>query len=462
MGVQEQLLAVTPIDGRYANKVEPLSRIVSEFGLIQRRVAVETAWLEMLGSGILPDRQPLSDGSRFLLQNIAPKFSIDDALAVKKVEKETNHDVKAVEMWLRQKLGGVPGFDSYLELIHFGCTSEDINNLAYAMMVRDITDNVLITNIEDVIEQLDTMSLEYADIAMLARTHGQPATPTTLGKETRVFENRLSRSLQRLGDVSILGKFNGATGNYNAVSFAYPEVDWQEVSRKFVKSLGFEFNAVTTQIEPHDWIVAFCNELGLSNQIMTDLARDMWAYISLGYFRQQMKQGEVGSSTMPHKVNPIDFENAESNFGTANALLSSLALRLPISRMQRDLSDSSTQRTLGEAFGHTTVGHSSLKRGLGKVVVDQEKIAGDLENQFAVLTEAIQTVMRRYGIQGAYDIIKNASRGQELGWGNYRNLISELEDSGLPEEAAEELRRLRPSTYIGRAADIARGTELDE
>jgi adenylosuccinate lyase len=453
MGIQEQLLAVTPIDGRYASRVEKLSPIVSEYGLIQRRVAVEAAWLDVLGNGTLPDMDPLSVGARDQLREIVTDFRVEDAIEVKDIEKTTNHDVKAVEVWLRQELAGQPELEKYLEFIHFGCTSEDISNLAYAMMVRDAKKLVIEPGINNVLEDLGDKSLDFADLPMLAHTHGQPATPTTLGKEMAVFYERIGRSKDRLGSIAILGKFSGATGNYNAVTVAYPEVDWPAVSQQFVESLGFEFNPTTTQIEPHDWLVAFCNELGLNNQIMTDLSRDMWTYISMGYFKQQVKAGEVGSSTMPHKVNPIDFENAESNFGSANAILSNLAAKLPISRLQRDLSDSSTQRTIGEAFGHTVVAHSSLKRGLGKVNPDEQRIAEDLDSQWAILTEAVQTVMRRYGVEGAYDIIKNAARGQELAEADYQNLVSGLD---IPEEAKVTLQNLKPSTYIGKASEIAR------
>ncbi len=456
MGIQEQLLAVTPIDGRYASRVEKLSPIVSEYGLIQRRVAVEAAWLDVLGSGTLPDMDPLSDGAHDQLREVVTDFRVEDAIEVKDIEKTTNHDVKAVEVWLRQKLAGEPELEKYLEFIHFGCTSEDINNLAYAMMIRDVRDGVIVPGIDAIAEDLDSKATRYADIPMLGHTHGQPATPTTLGKEMRVFWDRIERSNGRLGSVAILGKFNGATGNYNAVSVAYPEVDWPAVSRRFVESLDFEFNPVTTQIEPHDWLVAFCSELGLNNQIMTDLSKDMWAYISMGYFKQQVKAGEVGSSTMPHKVNPIDFENAESNFGSANAILGNLALRLPIARLQRDLSDSSTQRTVGEAFGHTVIAHSSLKRGLGKVNPNEEKIAEDLNGEWTILTEAVQTVMRRYGIVGAYDIIKDATRGQTMKRSDYERLVNDIQNAGLPGEGAAKLRNISPRTYIGQAAKIAR------
>lgn len=453
MGVNEQLLAIAPLDGRYADKVQALAPITSEYGLIKRRVGVEAGWLATLGSGVLPDVDPLGQVAHDHLRQITDGFSVEDAVEVKEIERTTNHDVKAVEMWLRRELGGHDLFANYLELIHFGATSEDINNLAYAMQVRDTRDLVIQPGIDAVAIDLETKADRYASVPMLARTHGQPATPTTLGKEMRVFSERLRGSQLRLGSISILGKFNGATGNYNAVTAAYPDVDWPSVSAQFVRSLGFEFNPTTTQIEPHDWTAVFCNETALSNTIMTDLVRDMWLYISQGYFTQEVKAGEVGSSTMPHKVNPIDFENAEANFGVANATLTFLASKLPISRLQRDLSDSSAQRTFGEAFGHTLVGQQSLKKGLGKVHASPNKIAEDLNSEWSVLTEAVQTVMRRYGVQGAYDAIKAVSRGKTLSQAEYIELVDTID---VPNDAKERLRNLTPGTYLGRAVDIAR------
>lgn len=449
------MLAVTPIDGRYASKVEDLAPITSEYGLIQRRVAVEAAWLSMLGSGVLPDVEPFSDQTQEFLGDIAPNFSVEDAAEVKAIEKETNHDVKAVELWLRRYCSGVEELEENLELIHFSATSEDINNLAYAMMVRDARDEVIVPKIDAIREDLDGKAVQYADIPMMGRTHGQPATPTTLGKEMAVFSVRLDNSLIRLGGISIEGKFNGATGNYNAAAIAYPEVDWRAVNDEFVEDrLGFDAAEITTQIEPHDWMAAFCNELGLNNRIMTDISQDMWLYISQGYFKQRVKAGEVGSSTMPHKVNPIDFENAEANLGVANAMLGYLAAKLPVSRLQRDLSDSSALRTLGEAFGHTAVAHASLLRGLGKVFPNEEKMTADLDENWSVLTEAVQTVMRRYGLDDPYGKMKEVSRGKPLGKVDYLRIVAGLD---IPEEARQQLENLRPSTYTGYAAEIARG-----
>jgi adenylosuccinate lyase len=453
MSGTEQLLAVTPLDGRYADKVQELGEITSEYGLMRYRAVVEVEWLDTLGSGVLPDVPAMSDVQREKLADIKDGFSLEDAKRIKEIEKTTNHDVKAAENWLRERLHGDETFEDYMELTHFGLTSEDVNNLAYAFMLRDARDKVLLPGIAKAEGDLTGKAGEYADVPLLARTHGQPATPTTLGKEMAVFANRLGRSAERLGGVAILGKLNGASGNYNAVTFAYPEVDWPSVSRAFVQGMGFEFNTHTTQIEPHDWMAAYANELALSNSIMTDLARDMWMYISNGTFKLRVVAGEVGSSTMPHKVNPIDFENAESNFGTANALLGSLAARLPISRLQRDLSDSSTQRTIGEALGHTVVGHKGLMRGLGKVGPDTEAIKGELDGEWSVLTEAVQTVMRRHKVSGAYEAIKAVSRGKSLDKDGYLELVEQLE---LPEDAKTRLRDLTPQTYLGHAADLAR------
>lgn len=450
----ERLMAVTPLDGRYGDKVADLSEITSEYGLMHYRATVEVEWLATLGSGILPDVAPFDDRQRDELTAIREGFSVEDAQRIKDIEKTTNHDVKAVEMWLRERLSGDETFADYLELIHFGLTSEDVNNLAYAFMLEDARKKVLLPGLEGVQQDLETKAEAYAGIPLLARTHGQPATPTTLGKEMAVFSDRLYYSGERLGRVAILGKLNGASGNYNALAYAYPEVEWRGVSHQFVESLGFGVNHTTTQIEPHDWMAAYFNEVALGNTIMTDVSKDMWLYISNHVFKQQAKAGEVGSSTMPHKVNPIDFENAESNLGTANALLRSLADRLPISRLQRDLSDSSTQRTVGEALGHTVVGHKSLKRGLGKINPDTEAIGEELGREWAVLTEAVQTVMRRYKVTGAYELIKAASRGKALDQTGYLEIVEAIE---VPEAEKQRLRELTPHTYIGYAAEIANG-----
>lgn len=459
MGSAEKLTAVTPLDGRYGSRVEKLSPIVSEYGLIKRRLLVEAEWLSVLGSGTLPDVPRFDDETMEYLYRLPDDFGIEDAQAVKEIESATNHDVKAVEVWMRQKFADHPTLQNHLELIHFGLTSEDVNNLAYALMVQDARDQVLVPGITVVANDLDEKAHEYAEINMLAHTHGQPATPTSLGKEMRVFERGIRRSADNLGSLAIEGKLNGATGNYNALFAAYPDVNWQKVARDFVESLGFEFNPITTQIEPHHWMVRFMNELALNNSIMTDAARDIWTYISMGYFKQIPKAGEVGSSTMPHKVNPIDLENAESNFQTANALAKSLAERLPISRLQRDLSDSSTLRNVGPVFGHTAVAHASMKRGLGKISPNEDKIAEDLESEYSILTEAVQTVMRRYNVPGSYDIIKESSRGQEIDKEAYGRLITRVAGYDIPGWALEYLKSLTPATYSGFSRELA---DLDE
>ena len=445
---------MSPIDGRYSSATEALHEITSEFGLIRYRVQVELAWLNLLGSGILPDTRPLGSRAKASLSRVERDFSIVDARRIKQIDRKINHDVKSVELWLREKLSVRPEFKGYLPLIHFGCTSDDINSLAYALMVREARDKVILPGLDDIARDLSHKAIKYADLPMLARTHGQPATPTTLGKEMTVFSGRLKRHKEALTEVSIFGKWNGATGNYNAATFVYSGIDWPSISKRFVESFGLEFNDLTTQIEPHDWIARFCNELALGNTIMTDLARDMWSYISLGYFKLRAVGHEVGSSTMPHKVNPIDFEKAEANFGLANAVLTHLAQKLPISRLQRDLSDTSALRGLGEGIGHSQIAVCSLKTGLGKVAADESRIAEDLDGAWEVLTEAVQTVLRRYGVADAYEIIKQSSRGRTLDEAAYRKLVKSL--TMLPNEAVDSLLNLTPAQYIGRAADLAK------
>jgi adenylosuccinate lyase len=451
---ESRLLAVTAIDGRYADAVTELEPIFSEFGLIKNRVAVEAGWLAVLGSGILPDREPLGDFAQDRLRNLVTEFSLDDAVEIKEIETDTRHDVKAVELWMRDALGVSSTFSDYLQLIHFGATSEDINNLAYGMQLRDARDGVLLPSIDGIVSDLDTKSDAYASIPMLSRTHGQAATPTTLGKEMAVYSERLREHKLRLGSLAVSGKFNGASGNYNALKVAYPGVNWPAVSQQFVESLGFAFNHYTTQIEPHDFLAATLNETALGNTILTDLSTDMWFYIMLGYFKQHITADEVGSSTMPHKVNPIDFENAEANFGSANATFAHLAGKLPRSRLQRDLSDSSAQRTIGEGIGHTLIAHRSLKRGLGKIYPNQDKIASDLDQEWAVLTEAVQTLMRKHNVAGAYEAIKAASRGRSLTRQDYLDLVDTV---GIPDFEKDRLRALTPATYLGLAVELALG-----
>ncbi len=453
MSTEPQLLAISPLDGRYAKKLHELVDIVSEYGLIKRRTYVEIQWFLLLGSGIVAEVGPFNDETVSYLNSIADSFSLNDAEAIKTIEQDINHDVKAVEIWLRQKISEKPELSQAIEFIHFGLTSEDINNLANALQVRDIKDAIIVPKSTALIDSLRVLRQATSDLAMLSHTHGQPASPTTLGKELRVFESRIKDGLVSLQTLPIKAKCNGATGNYNALSIAYPDVDWSKISAEFIESLGFQANPVTTQIEPHDWLAAFCNSVSLLNTIYTDLSRDIWSYISLGYFSLQVKADEVGSSTMPHKVNPIDFENAEANFGAANATLIWLASKLPISRLQRDLSDSSALRTLGEAFGHTLVALLSLQQGLSKISPNRDKITADLANEWAVLTEAVQTLMRKYGKPNAYELIKQATRGKSLTQSEYQSLIEQLD---LPEEAKNTLRHLTPETYIGLATKLAK------
>ena len=455
MSELHELMAVGPLDGRYAGRVQELGEITSEFGLMKYRVSVEAEWLRTLAGGILPDVTPFSEEADQTVRGLADGFTPEDALRIKEIEKTTKHDVKAVEMWMRERLQKAGGFDNYLELIHFGRTSEDINNLAYAMMLRDVRDGVLLPQIDAIGEDLETKAHEYASMPLLAKTHGQPAIPTTLGKEMAVFVERLSGSARSIGEVAILGKFNGAVGTYGAESVAYSDVNWQEVNQSFVEGLGFTFNPVTTQIEPHDYMARFLNEVALANNILEDLATDMWQYISDGVFLQKVVEDEVSSSTMPHKVNPIDFENAEANFGLANALAEFLARKLPKSRLQRDLSDSSAQRAFGEVFGHTLVALKSLKKGLGKVKPNEPQMAEDLANEWSVLGEAVQTVMRRYGVDDAYNIIKVATRGKTLNPDRYHDLVVGLE---VPKEVKIDLLKLSPKNYTGKAKEIALST----
>jgi adenylosuccinate lyase len=452
MTSQQELLAVTPIDGRYSGRVQELQNILSEYGLIKYRLLVEAGWLKTLGSSALPDTSPLTSEAITFLDTLTSQFNPSQAAEIKAIENTLNHDVKAVEVWLTNQLPDKL-FTGYKSLVHFGCTSEDINNLAYALMLRQALADVLLPSLTSIAKTLDSMAKEYADIPMLARTHGQPASPVTLGKEIRVFTVRLQIAIDNLSGATIRGKFNGATGGYSAANIAYPEVNWPAVAKEFVEAeLGLTFNPVTTQIEPHDWIARVCNELALSNTILTDFATDLWQYISADYFTQEVSRQEVGSSTMPHKVNPINFENAEGNYGVANALFTHLAAKLPQSRLQRDLSDSTALRSLGEAFAHTLVAHKSLQKGLASITANPNKMAADLDNNWPVLTEAVQSVMRRYGAADAYETVKAASRGKHLTKEDYQQLVAKLD---LPREAKNRLLALTPATYIGVSSSLA-------
>jgi adenylosuccinate lyase len=448
------LTALSPLDGRYASKVEALRPIFSEFGLMHRRVQVEIEWLLALAADPGIAELPPFDAKQIAtLKAIAANFSLDDGARIKAIEATTNHDVKAIEYFIKERIGADASLAQAKEFVHFACTSEDINNLSYALMLRDAREQVLLPMFDTVTGQLRELAHTNAALPMLSRTHGQTASPSTLGKEIANVVARLERQRRQLAAVEISGKINGAVGNYNAHAITYPEVDWQEFSRRFVQSLGLDYNAYTTQIEPHDGVAEYCDAVRRANIILIDLSRDIWGYISLGYFRQALKAGEVGSSTMPHKVNPIDFENAEGNFGLANALLGHFAEKLPISRWQRDLTDSTVLRALGTAFGHTLVALESLKKGLGKLTVNAERIAADLDASWEVLAEAVQTVMRRYGLPEPYEQLKALTRGQGITRESMRAFIAGLE---MPEEAKQRLLDLTPGSYIGLAESLAR------
>jgi len=448
------LTALSPLDGRYAAKSGALRPIFSEFGLMHRRVHVEIHWLLALARhpGIveLPEF-PAASVAR--LEAIANDFSVDDGERIKAIEATTNHDVKAVEYFIKEKIGNDPALAQAKEFVHFACTSEDINNLAYSLMLRDARENVLLPSLDQVIGKLRAMAHEFAGLSLLSRTHGQTASPSTMGKELANVVARLERQRKQLVAIEIPGKINGAVGNYNAHVISYPAVDWPVLASDFVEGLGLTFNPYTTQIEPHDGIAEFADVLRRINIILIDLARDIWGYISLGYFRQALKAGEVGSSTMPHKVNPIDFENAEGNFGLANALLGHFAEKLPISRWQRDLTDSTVLRALGTAFGHSLVALESLMKGLGKLNVNADRIAADLDNSWEVLAEAVQTVMRRYGLPEPYEQLKALTRGQGITKDSMRAFIDGLD---MPAEAKKALAELTPATYIGLADKLAK------
>ncbi|MFC5525671.1 adenylosuccinate lyase [Rhodanobacter ginsengisoli] len=448
------LTALSPLDGRYAGKVETLRPIFSEFGLMHRRVRVEIEWLLALAADPnIAELPPFDPAQVATLKAIAETFSVADGERIKAIEATTNHDVKAVEYFIKEKIGADAGLAQAKEFVHFACTSEDINNLSYALMLRDARDQVLLPQFDAVLAQLRELAHANAALPLLSRTHGQTASPSTLGKEVANVVARLQRQRRQLAAVEISGKINGAVGNYNAHVITYPEVDWRAFSQRFVESLGLDYNAWTTQIEPHDGIAEYCDAVRRANIILIDLARDIWGYISLGYFKQTLKAGEVGSSTMPHKVNPIDFENAEGNFGLANALLGHFAEKLPISRWQRDLTDSTVLRALGTAFGHGLVALESLKKGLGKLNVNAERIGADLDASWEVLAEAVQTVMRRYGLPEPYEQLKALTRGHGITQESMHAFISGLD---LPAEAKQRLLELTPGSYVGLAESLAR------
>ena len=448
------LTALSPADGRYFEKVGGLREIFSEFGLIRFRVLVEIRWLQSLADeSDIAEVGPVSSVMKDVLNRIVDDFSLDDAERVKKIESTINHDVKAVEYFIGEKLGDGPETQTLKDFLHFSCTSEDVNNLSYALMLRAARSDVLLPQMRELGNNLKSMAHEYADLPMLSRTHGQTASPTTLGKELANVVARLERAQQKFAAVEILGKFNGAVGNYNAHVIAYPDVDWQAISHRFIESLDVKPNPYTTQIEPHDWTAEYSHALIRYNTILIDFARDVWGYISLGYFKQKVARNEVGSSTMPHKVNPIDFENAEGNLGLGNALLSHFALKLPISRWQRDLSDSTVQRNFGVAIAYLVIALQSLLKGVGKLQVNQEAIHADVSNAWEILAEAVQTVMRRYSVPEPYEKLKALTRGQAVTKETLREFVNTLD---IPDGEKQRLLELTPETYIGLAARQAR------
>ncbi|MCJ7453116.1 MAG: adenylosuccinate lyase [Steroidobacteraceae bacterium] len=448
------LSALSPVDGRYAGRCAEIRSLFSESGLVRARVRVEIAWLQALAANPdIPEMQGLADADLAAATGIATAFSEDDAAAVKAIEQETNHDVKAVEYFIKDRLSSHPAWLARLEFVHFACTSEDINNLSYALLCLQARDEVLLPRLDALTEALRAMAHVHAEDAMMSRTHGQPATPTTLGKEVAVFVHRLRNACEQLRRVRILGKANGAVGNYNAHLAAYPDVDWPGLARRLVESLGLHWNPYTTQIEPHDWMAEYFDSLARINTVLIDLSRDFWGYISVGCFRQKVVAGEVGSSTMPHKVNPIDFENAEGNFGVANALLRFMAEKLPVSRWQRDLTDSTVQRNIGVALAHSDIAIQSVSRGLARLEVDHARLVAELDANWELLAEPIQTIMRRHAVPEAYEQLKELTRGRRLD----AAAVAEFID-GLPIPPAEKrrLRELTPATYIGLAASLAR------
>jgi adenylosuccinate lyase len=449
------LTALSPLDGRYRAKVQPLARQFSEFGLIRARVQVEIAWLVALSDEPrIPEVAPFGAEARAVLEAASAGFAPADAGRVKAIERTTNHDVKAVEYWLKERFAGNPEIARVGEFIHFACTSEDINNLAYGLMLRAARDDVLLPALRDIAAALKALAHANAGVPMLSRTHGQPATPTTLGKEMANVYARLERQIAAIERVPLKGKANGAVGNYNAHVVAYPDVDWERLAAKVVAGLGLEFNPYTTQIEPHDYMAELFDAIARANTVLIDLDRDVWGYISIGYFRQRMREGEVGSSTMPHKVNPIDFENSEGNLGLANAMLRHFAEKLPISRWQRDLSDSTVLRNVGVALGHALLGWTSLAQGLARLAVDEARIAADLDANWEVLAEPIQTVMRRYGVANPYEQLKALTRGVT---GMTRERLHAFIDGlAIPGDAKARLKSLTPATYVGKAAELAR------
>ena len=443
------LTAISPVDGRYQNKTDVLRPIFSEYGLFRFRVLVEIEWLKKLSKNSnIKEIESFSANSISLLDNIKNNFSIDDAKQIKKIEKITNHDMKAVEYFIREKIQSDPKLKNVSQFIHFACTSEDINNLSYALMLKDARENILLPKLQKLIIILQEMSDSYASIPMLSRTHGQTASPTTLGKEMAIYVYRALRQMKQFENIELLGKLNGAVGNFNAHFAAYPDINWMSLSKEFIEELGLTWNPYTTQIESHDYMAEYFHTLARTNTILIDLCRDLWGYISLGYFNLKPIKGEVGSSTMPHKVNPIDFENAEGNFGIAGSIFEHLAMKLPTSRWQRDLSDSTVLRNAGVGIAHTIIAFDSTVAGLSKIDINKDVIHEDLKDSWEVLTEPIQTVMRRYNIDNAYEKLKELSRGQKINKEILHNFIEQLD---IPNDAKSRLKELNPSNYLGNA-----------
>jgi adenylosuccinate lyase len=453
-----QIMALSPLDGRYANKVTALRPLMSEQGYMHRRVQVEVAWFIALSDAGFAEFQPLSAAARTYLISLVTHFSTDDALAIKDEEKVTNHDVKAVEYWIKKKFKGHAELEAAAEFVHFACTSEDINNTSHALQLLASREAVILPGLDGLIAKLREMAHAFAEVPMLSRTHGQTASPTTVGKEVGNVVRRLQHARERIAGVPIMAKMNGAVGNYNAHLSAWPDFDWEAFSRKVVETpaplgLGLTFQPYSIQIEHHDYMAELFDAVARANTILIDWSRDVWGYVSLGYFKQRLKDGEIGSSTMPHKVNPIDFENAEGNLGLANALLKHLSEKLPISRWQRDLSDSTVLRNMGVALGYTALAYQSLSVGLNKLELNEEALAADLDGAWEVLAEPIQTVMRRYGVQGAYEQLKEVTRGKTVTAEALHGLIASLP---IPQADIDRLLAMTPGSYVGKAAELAR------
>ncbi|WP_448565318.1 adenylosuccinate lyase [Thalassotalea ganghwensis] len=446
------LSAISPVDGRYGSKAAALRPIFSEFGLIKYRVTVEVRWLQKLAATAEIKEVPaFSAAANQVLDDIVANFNEQDATRVKTIEATTNHDVKAVEYFLKEKVADNEELNAITEFIHFACTSEDINNLSHGLMLHECRETVLLPSIDTILAELKTLAQEYKTIPMMCRTHGQPASPSTMGKEFANVYVRLQRQREQIANIELLGKINGAVGNYNAHLSAYPEVNWHQFSEEFVSSLGLTWNAFTTQIEPHDYIAELFDAVARLNTILIDFDRDVWGYIALGHFKQKTIAGEIGSSTMPHKVNPIDFENSEGNLGIANALFAHLAQKLPVSRWQRDLTDSTVLRNLGVGFAHSLIAYQATLKGMSKLQVNEEALLAELDQNWEVLAEPVQTVMRRYGIEKPYEKLKELTRGKRVDGPSMREFIMNLE---LPNEVKEQLCQLTPASYIGRAVSF--------